>query len=155
MSEQNEDRTEFVLPAKLPRPAAGANGLVEELTRRQTSAVQSERRKHPRVRVGCPAYVTPLDDNYEQVADAYVVVVRDISDGGISVFFLSSRPFPYEYMRVDIPVGDVMLRAVAEVLKRDRSDCFHEIAGQFVARLQDVPLEEIKVGRSSEEETCR
>lgn len=87
--------------------------------------------------------MTPLDDKFEQVAPAYVVVVRDISDGGISVFFLSSRPFPYEYMRVDIPVGDMMLRAVAEVLKRDRSDCFHEIAGQFLARLEDVPAEDI------------
>jgi hypothetical protein len=128
----------------------GANGLVEDLTQRQSNEIDQERRKHPRVRVGCPAYATPLDDKFEKVADAYVVVVRDISDGGIALFFLSSRPFPYEFMRVDIPVGDVMLRAVAEVLQRDRSDCFHEVAGRFLARLENVPFEEIKVGDSED-----
>lgn len=150
MSEHNQEKTHFVSPSSLPAAVRNTQGLVEELTRRQTTANEApvERRKHPRVRVGCPAYVTPLDDQLQQVADAYVVVVRDISDGGISLFFLSSRPFPYDYMRVDIPVGDVMLRAVAEVLTRERSDSFHEIAGQFLARLEDVPLEEIQVGQS-------
>lgn len=61
-----------------------------------------------------PAEVQPLGDDLEPNGDAFFVMVRNISPGGIGLMFGEDTPCRYLQLQVDLPSGK-KLRTVIEV----------------------------------------
>lgn len=110
---------------------------VQQKIKEPPSGAGKEKRRFQRLAVCKPVYVMPLSENMETDGAAFEGVVRDISSGGIALFH--DRLFQHKFMMVELgrEANSKRIQMAVEVLRCRPMNRFCEVAGRFVARIDD------------------
>lgn len=119
--------------AELIHTSNKIRGFIERLTRSQ-GHFDSERRSHPRFVYGMAIDARNVDDDFRPFGDVFQVVMRDVSEEGIGLFY--SEPVFNRFLRLELPIpGDQpeTLCSIIEVLRcKPMVSGIFDIGGKFV-----------------------
>ena len=90
-----------------------------------------EKRSSQRTSLCLAAAAMPMDAHRKTKDVAFMVLVQNISDGGIAFTHIQPIKEPYVALELWAP-GDERLKVMVRILRRRAVGQFHEIAGEFV-----------------------
>lgn len=103
-----------------------------------------EQRQHPRHRVVMPVQVTPCDMDNKPTGDTYTAITKDISVSGISLLHHRKTSSSRLHVRLASRAGTEMT-LVMQILRCRQIGPYYEIAGDFVANLNEPKAPEVRV----------
>ena len=105
---------------------------IDEFVRKMTPRADgAEKRSSPRMPLCLAAAAMPLDENRDTKGVAFMVLLHNISAGGIA--FSHMQPITEPYVALELwAQGDQRMKVMVKILRRRAVGQFYEIAGEFV-----------------------